>query len=96
MAKDQIKRIALPESLGPAEATELADQLRTLRGAPLEIEAHDVRRLGGLCVQVLLSALATWRADGLRLTLVEPSPEVEESLRLLGLSADALSVGEPA
>lgn len=96
MAKDPMRRMSLPESLGPAEASDLTDRLRTLRGAPLEIEAHSVRRLGGLCVQVLLSAAATWRGDKIALRLVEPSPEFEESLRLLGLSADALSAGEPA
>jgi chemotaxis protein CheX len=96
MADNTMKRLSLAESLGPAEATELADKLRTLRGAALEIEAHSVRRLGGLCVQVLLSAAATWRQDGLPLRLVEASPEFEESLRLLGLSADALSAGDPA
>jgi chemotaxis protein CheX len=96
MSEAPMKRLSLTESLGPAEATDLADKLRTLRGTPLEIEAHSVRRLGGLCVQVLISAAATWRADSIALRLIEPSPEVEESLRLLGLSADALSAGEPA
>lgn len=95
-ALDAVSRIALPASLGPTEAAELAEQLRGMRGGPVELEAHDVRRVGGQCVQILLSAAATWRADGAPLRLVEPSPEVAEALRLLGLTVEALSAGESA
>jgi chemotaxis protein CheX len=96
MAGQDVRRMALPESLGPAEAAELADQFRALRGAPLDIEAHGVKRLSALCVQVLLSAAASWRADGVALGFLEPSPECEESLRVLGLTPEALSAGAAA
>jgi len=48
--------------LGAAER--LHARLLELRGQPLDIDASQVERLGGLCLQVLLSARNTWRADG--------------------------------
>lgn len=92
-------RIDLPDSLGSAGAAALAATLLEARGAPLTLGAGSVRRLGGQCVQVLLSAAATWRADGFALGIETPSPEFEEALRLLGLTtgavtADAASGGD--
>lgn len=48
--------------LGAAER--LHARLLELRGQPLDIDASQVERLGGLCLQVLMSARNTWRADG--------------------------------
>jgi chemotaxis protein CheX len=48
--------------LGAAER--LHAQLTELRGRPLDIDASQVERLGGLGLQVLLSARNTWRVDG--------------------------------
>jgi chemotaxis protein CheX len=87
---------ALPESLGAAAAPGLAEALRGLRGAALTLQAGGVRRMGAQAVQVLLSAAATWRADGGHLTIQEPSAEFREALRLLGLSVDSVTVGDRA
>ena len=51
---------------------------------PNVVAASGVRRLGGQCLQVLLSAQATWAADGHAFDVVEPSPEFTESLALMG------------
>ncbi|SKA37112.1 hypothetical protein SAMN05428963_12164, partial [Consotaella salsifontis] len=40
--------------------------------------------------QVLLSAVATWKADGIALSFGEPSPAFEEDLGHLGLSVATL------
>lgn len=48
--------------LGAAER--LHARLMDLRGQPLDIDASQVERLGGLCLQVLISARNTWRTDG--------------------------------
>src|SRR5215472_3865895 len=48
--------------LGAAER--LHARLMELRGQPIDIDASQVERLGGLCLQVLISARNTWRADG--------------------------------
>jgi chemotaxis protein CheX len=57
------------------------------RGQPLEIDASAVQRLGGLCLQVLLSAQKTWAEDGGVFGLVNGSEAFGETLRLLGAEA---------
>jgi chemotaxis protein CheX len=56
-------------------AERLHAQLVGLRGQPLEIDASAVERMGGLCLQVLLSAQKTWEADGgsVRFNAVSPA-----------------------
>lgn len=87
-----IREIDLPDSLGSAAARSLAETLLAARGAPVTLRAASVRRLGGQCVQVMLSAAATWRADGLALGIETPTPEFLEALRLLGLTVGAVTV----
>lgn len=86
----------LPDNLGSAASRELATALVALRGEPLAMNAARVRRIGAQCAQVLLSAAATWRADGLDLTLDDPSPEFQEAMRLLGLPVQALTASASA
>jgi chemotaxis protein CheX len=96
MPGQETNTLELPETLGPGEAHELADRFRALRGAALDVQASGVRRMSALCAQVLLSAAASWRVDGKTLRLCEPSPEFDETLRVLGLPADAFSIGAAA
>ena len=82
-------RIVLPEVMDLRAARPLADQLKALSGADVEIDASQVRRLGGQCLQVLLSAQATWEAKSGSLRFVDPSPEFLEAVTLMG--ADSLN-----
>ncbi|MBF0665794.1 MAG: STAS domain-containing protein [Brevundimonas sp.] len=66
--------VALPAVLDIQAAEGLRVQLLGARGRPLTLDGSAVERLGGLCLQVLLSARQTWAADGHRL-LVEPASE---------------------
>ncbi|MDB5448135.1 MAG: cheX protein [Phenylobacterium sp.] len=65
-------------------AAPLATELLSLRGRDVEVDASAVERLGAQCLQVLLSARATWDADGLSFALVAPSSEFTSTLALLG------------
>ena len=56
--------IALPAVLDIQVADALRAQLLSARGGPLILDGSAVERLGGLCLQVLLSAQRTWAADG--------------------------------
>jgi len=69
--------LELSEVLDLKAAGPLHAQILGLRGAPLTIDASKVQRLGGLCLQVLLAAEATWRSDDQELTLAQPSPEFD-------------------
>lgn len=66
--------------LGAAER--LHARLMELRGQPLDIDASQVERLGGLCLQVLISARETWRSDGQRAVIGQASSAFEEAWTL--------------
>jgi chemotaxis protein CheX len=66
----------------------LANELLAVRGRDVEVDASAVERLGAQCVQVLLSARATWDADGVAFAVVAPSVEFTSTLALLGAPID--------
>ncbi|MCQ8784077.1 STAS domain-containing protein [Mangrovibrevibacter kandeliae] len=82
--------VELPAVLDIKAATPLAEQLSSLRGEAVALDASKVEQVGGLCLQVLLSAVATWKADGQPLELAAPSDAFEDGLKLLGLSVEQL------
>ncbi len=61
--------VVLPAVLDIRAAAPLQAEILGLRGQPLTLDASAVERLGGLCLQVLLSARATWAADGQSLSV---------------------------
>ncbi|MDB5439467.1 MAG: hypothetical protein JWM33_1894 [Caulobacteraceae bacterium] len=79
----------LPAVLDLKLASGLAANLGALRGRDITLDASEVCRLGGQCLQVLLSAEKTWVGDGHTLAVVNPSPEFTEALALLGAAAFA-------
>ncbi|RRN60648.1 STAS domain-containing protein, partial [Caulobacter sp. 602-1] len=56
--------IALPETLDLKAAAPLKAAFLERRGTAITVEADQVRRLGGLCLQVLLAARKAWDQDG--------------------------------
>jgi chemotaxis protein CheX len=85
MSRDtQFTVVPLPENLGLTAAAPLAARLCQLSGAPLELDASRVERLGGLCLQVLLSASVTWAAANTPLTIRNPSSAFLEAWSLFG------------
>jgi chemotaxis protein CheX len=79
--------VTLDAVLDISAAERLHADLVGMRGRPLTIEASQVQRLGGLCLQVLLSALATWRADHRPIALAAPSIAFERAWAALGAPA---------
>ena len=86
--------VELPDVLDFKAAAPLTVEFLTLRGRPVDIDASHVARLGGQCLQVLLSAAKTWKADETPFALVNPSSEFVEGLARLGVSAAEFSEGE--
>ncbi len=82
--------VTLVRTLDLRAAAALAAELLLLRGSDIVVDASQVERLGGQCLQVLLSAVATWSHDGCALTVVHESQEFIEGLKLLGMSPNAL------
>lgn len=86
------EHIALPEVLDLVAAKPLAETLLSMRGSDLRIDASQVTRIGGQCLQVLLSAVSTWRADHAILKFTTPSAEFIGGLKLLGVDPSTLAI----
>jgi len=84
MSDSSYEILALAPVLDLKAAEPLKVALMERRGHPLEIDAADVQRLGGLCLQLLLAAAATWRADGLSMRVGPRSEAFLDALRLFG------------
>lgn len=82
-------RIQLQGRLGLSDAEPLANRLRSVRGADVEIDASQVTHFGSLCQQVLLAAASEWHGGGHELKLVNPTDACVEHLALCGLSPES-------
>lgn len=80
-------RIELPAQLGLTAAGALRDRLLAVAGRPVALDASRVEHLGGLCLQVLLSARLTWATAGAPLSLTDASPAFDEAWSLFGAPA---------
>lgn len=85
--------LALPAVLDIQSAEALRAQLLGARGRPLTIDGSAVERLGGLCLQVLLSARRTWAADGHDLVVDPASDAFNEQWNAFG--APAMATEQP-
>ena len=89
--------ILLPDTLDIQYAESLRTELLAVRGQPLAIDGSAVERLGGLCLQVLLSARQTWAGDGQTLTLDPVSDAFANQWNTFGAPAMPFGrQGEPA
>ncbi|MBA8910524.1 STAS domain-containing protein [Aminobacter ciceronei] len=78
--------LELAAALDFRAAAPLTESLLAMRGTALTIDASRVERIGGQCLQVLLSAQQTWSADDTALSFTNLTPGFVEGLRLLGFS----------
>ncbi|GAD10996.1 STAS domain-containing protein [Gluconobacter japonicus] len=73
----------LPEILDTAAAADLLKSLKTLSGDAL-LDGGKVKRLGGRCLEIILSSRKTTLSRNKRFKIQNPSPELEKSLALMG------------
>lgn len=85
--------VILQETLDLPAAMPLAAALLARRGGDVVIDASAAQRMGAQCLQVLLSARATWAEDGHAFRITGASPEFAEASALLG-AADLISLHE--
>lgn len=89
-------RICLAPALGSAAAADLAGELLAVRGQPVIIDAGAVEQLGGLCLQVLLSASRTWAADNVSYALTPASRAIRDQAAVYGANLFSEPVGAEA
>jgi chemotaxis protein CheX len=68
-------------------AAPLQAALLARRGGALEVDASAVQRLGGLCLQVLISAHCTWCDDALPFAVIPRSAAFTDALALFGATS---------
>ena len=83
MAADPIV-VPLSPVLDLSAAAPLAADLLALRGRPVRLDASHTERLGGLCLQVLISARNAWATDQTLFEIAERSAAFDEALTLFG------------
>ena len=83
-AANETAAVRLAQILDLNAAAPLAQELAALRGRDVELDGSAVERLGGQCLQVLLSARATWAQDGRAFALSAPSEGLCTALALMG------------
>jgi len=88
--------VTLPAVLDIQQAAPLRAELLALRGQATAIDGSAVERLGGLCLQVLLSARQTWATDGVALTLAPVSEALVDQWNRFGAPTAAFESGERA
>jgi len=88
-----LRTLELAEALDLPAAGSLLESLLKLAGEDLVIDASKVQRLGASCLQVLLSAARTWKAEGTSLILAHGSERFIDDLRLLGFTPETLLSG---
>jgi chemotaxis protein CheX len=79
--------LTLPPHLDLVAAAPLRSEILARRGQPLDLDGAAVQRMGGLCLQVLLSARNAWAADDQPFRLLAPSPALREAISTLGAEA---------
>ncbi len=81
----------LPAVLDSTIAKQLLADLKPLQGKALSVNGAAVNRVSTPCLQVLLSAAATWKADGMVFNITTPSATLLESVRLLGIENECFA-----
>lgn len=66
------------------EASALADELRSRRGAAVTIDASQPISVSALVIEVLVAAAKQWRLDGHPFRIVDRSAPFDETCRTLG------------
>ncbi|WP_097031864.1 STAS domain-containing protein [Cereibacter ovatus] len=83
-------RIDLPARLDHQAARNLYSILSREQGKPIHIDCSTVTFVGGLAVQVLLSAAVRWRRDGIPFSCDLPSLAFTDDLARLGVDPSEL------
>lgn len=85
------KIITLTATLDFPAAAALAEEFREQQLSPTLVDASGVQHLGALCLQVLLAAAKTWRADAVSLRVENLSLAFSEGLTRMGITVSDLS-----
>lgn len=66
-------------------AAPLREELLAQRHKVIVVDGAEVQRLGGQCIQVLVSAARTWAQDDVAFSIVNMSPDMNRALGHVGM-----------
>jgi chemotaxis protein CheX len=88
------RHLQLAENLDLTAVSPLHENLLSMRGSDIVIDASAVERVGGQCVQLLLSAHKSWVEDKASFEIENASENFTSALALLGIEPGSLHVKE--
>lgn len=94
MAETSATTFQLPAVLDLNASKPLYESLTGMKGNDIVLDASQVERIGGQCLQVLLAARASWQAQNNSVKVENPSEAFETTLHLLGVNHDNLLLKE--
>lgn len=80
-----VAHLTLPPTLTSRYASALIGEFQALRGQSIAVDASSVQQVGSLCLQVLISARNTWKADGQAFRVTAASDEMTRRWSLFGM-----------
>lgn len=95
-AESETRILTLPDRLDTAACEPLYAEFMAARGVPLQLDAGNVTFVGGLALQLLLSAEAEWAEEGQPFAVVRPSDGFSSGLALLGVPETIFEQEPPA
>lgn len=90
----ETRHLQLAENLDLTAVAPLHESLMAMRGSDMVIDASAVERMGGQCVQLLLSAHQSWEEDKAAFRIENASENFLAALAVLGVEPGNLHVGE--
>ena len=80
------KRLVLDTKLDSAAAESLQVSFLDSQDEDIELDGSGVEQLGGMCLELLMTARHLWGVNGKSVTLTDSSPHLLDDLRHFGLT----------
>lgn len=84
------KRVTLVPRLDTAASAALREDILAAQNEDLVFDGAGVEQIGGLCLELLMSAGVLWAKAGHAATLENPSLQMVDDLKRFGLTPDTL------
>lgn len=85
--------LVLAPKLDLAAASGLMTTLREHTEAEVILDMSEVKHLGALCLQVILSAASTANSENRKILIENVSDRVVDQMRVMGMTPEAISRG---
>lgn len=85
--------LQMADKLDLSAASDLMSQLKNRSEDEVVLDFADVKHMGALCLQVLLSAATNAVSENRKIAIVNASDRVVDQLRVMGMTPEMISRG---